>query len=352
MRNGFGEGVSIPSQLRWVGYVDYWTQHEKHYVERAVEIVEIHAWGLREGVKVCVQGYVEEGKKIKTFHTFSSDERLIVDSTIVPDQSLATKLSRWMEPNTQTAEATKIATALEPVARAESPSLINTEHVPTQPKKSSRKGSEPGGNAVVLRPASKVVVSSSDVCIDLERRNKAPYGGWTLVTAVAHVWFNVFFEGRKTLASDASAGSKSEPATDRGVFEIEWDAMDGIKGSSRKGVRAVDKIAVVWRAIGDEVDGQAKIVEVPKVGEPVPEAKPADWAGVDVKDQDDNPNKDIGMRLETPASANVSKASSIKSAGDDKTEKTKESEPSDYDDSLKGVKSHGIDSAEDPAVVQ
>ena len=34
MRSGFGEGVSIRSQLRWVGYVDRWTKYKKVYVER------------------------------------------------------------------------------------------------------------------------------------------------------------------------------------------------------------------------------------------------------------------------------------------------------------------------------
>jgi hypothetical protein len=37
------------------------------------------------------------------------------------------------------------------------------------------------------------------------------------------------------------------------VFEIEWDKMDGIKGSSRKGTRAFDKVAVVWKVV--EVQG-------------------------------------------------------------------------------------------------
>ena len=86
---------------------------------------------------------------------------------------------------------------------------------------------------------------------------------------------------------EAAAEADLKKGTDRGVFEISWDAMDGIKGSSSKGVRALDKIAVVWRAIGDKADGQAKVVEVPKIGEPVPEAEPADWKGVAADKQDD-----------------------------------------------------------------
>ena len=56
MRAGFGEGVSIPSQLRWIKYVAWWADHGKAYVEGAVEILEVRVWGLRDGVKVSVEG--------------------------------------------------------------------------------------------------------------------------------------------------------------------------------------------------------------------------------------------------------------------------------------------------------
>ncbi|KAA8573240.1 hypothetical protein EYC84_003734 [Monilinia fructicola] len=64
MRPGFGQGVSIPSQLRWVGYI---------------EIMEVHVWGLRDGVRVQVEGYVDEGKTIKLFHVFTKKERVLVE---------------------------------------------------------------------------------------------------------------------------------------------------------------------------------------------------------------------------------------------------------------------------------
>lgn len=77
MRAGFGNGVSIPSQLRWVNYVDRWTNKMgKKYVERSVEILEVHVWGLRDGVKVSVEGYVENGRRIRQFHTFKKRRRL------------------------------------------------------------------------------------------------------------------------------------------------------------------------------------------------------------------------------------------------------------------------------------
>ncbi len=56
MRPKFGTGVSIPSQLRWISYVDRWTKGGKKYVDREVEIVEVHVWGLRHGVKLSIEG--------------------------------------------------------------------------------------------------------------------------------------------------------------------------------------------------------------------------------------------------------------------------------------------------------
>ena len=56
MRAGFGVGISIPSQQRWIRYVDRWTKSGKIYLERPVEILEVHVWGLRDGVKIVVEG--------------------------------------------------------------------------------------------------------------------------------------------------------------------------------------------------------------------------------------------------------------------------------------------------------
>ena len=46
MRPGFGAGVSIPSQLRWISYVDRWTKGGKRYIERPIEILEVHVLSL------------------------------------------------------------------------------------------------------------------------------------------------------------------------------------------------------------------------------------------------------------------------------------------------------------------
>lgn len=116
--------------------------------------------------------------------------------------------------------------------------------------------------------------------IDFERRSKAAYTGWAMVTSIAHIWFNAYFEGGDQHTSN--------------VFEADWEALDGIKGTTKKGVRALDRLKVVWRypslsELGLQKDKQGtdiiapvslgQTVTEPKPGEPVPEAKPADWRG-------------------------------------------------------------------------
>lgn len=154
-----------------------------------------------------------------------------------------------------------------------------------------------------------------------------------MVTAVAHVWFNAYFEG-------------GYEGNDSGVFEIDWEAMDGIKGSARKGTRAMDKLKVVWRyARKDNTSMQSleMVISEPAKGEPVPEPEPADWRGeknIDAAAEAsrssgvssgrpggamltmgativagvDSLSKDLGLRKEDLASAEASHANSVRSS--------------------------------------
>ena len=300
MRSGFGAGVSIPSQLRWIGYVDRWSKHQKLYVERQVEILEVHVWGLRDGVKVAIEGYIDEGKTIKTFHIFNSLERISVDDPI-QQQQLDTPV---------TTDGANDLPKKTP-ASASTPQLLPTSSTPMV-----------STSAVIFRPHDPIILPTSDICIDLERRNKATYG-WTMVTSVAHVWFNVFFEAR-------GPENHGDPASD-GVFEIAWDAMDGIKGSARKGTKALDRIAVVWKAVPGDGKPPVVITE-PREGETVPEERAADWRQPDKRGL----GKDLGLRTESPVSAEVSRASSVKSGMGEGKEGESESEDGAY-----GVKTHG-----------
>lgn len=318
MRSGFGEGVSIPSQLRWIGYVDRWTKHRKLYVERQVEVLEVHVWGLREGVKVGVNGYIDEGKTIKSFHTFKRSERILVDSISQTDGSSANFLVSNAEKKLAVLE-----TAPNPNPEIHAASTENPPKRPASPAE-SHTGSENGGSAVIFRPSSRIILPSNDIDIDFERRNKAAYG-WAMVTSVAHVWFNTFFEGR-------GPENHGDAATS-GVFEIDWDAMDGIRGSPRKGIRALDRLAVVWRAVVDDDGlgrGSTRVIMEPQVGEPVPEAHAADWKGAH-HGIGAALGKNLGLRTSSPASASISKASSLASIRSAKME----------DNPELGVRSHG-----------
>ncbi|KAJ0167403.1 Phosphatidylinositol 3,4,5-trisphosphate 3-phosphatase and dual-specificity protein phosphatase PTEN [Colletotrichum tanaceti] len=388
MRPKFGAGISIPSQLRTITYVDRWTKGGKKYIDRAIEIVEIHVWGLRSGVKFDVEGFTEEGKKIEIFHTFKKSERIVVQgdapsgggvgrmmtdmATVgVKPTEKAPKAAPLSEPtntNNVGKPSSEVKAAEDEIAKndgsalsseamklrnAKTTSLIRdpvldhganqtrsetegptTTHSSTQSagKPSEGEDSEPGGMAVILKPKETIRIPNSDINISVERRNRTSSSmGLTMVTAVAHVWFNVFFEGN---------GPEQDGKADAsGVFEIDWEAMDGIKGSSRKGSRAFDKIAVVWRVAdsqrakdgGDEVaptDGE--IITEPSTNSPVPQMRPADWKGNNKEDP--IAEKHLGLRIENPDSADVSRASSVKEA---------DIKDGNDTDSLEGVKTSG-----------
>jgi phosphatidylinositol-3,4,5-trisphosphate 3-phosphatase/dual-specificity protein phosphatase PTEN len=296
MRPGFGAGISIPSQIRTLTYVDRWTKGGKKYIERPAEVLEVHVWGLRDGVKLSVEGFAEEGKQIKTFHTFNGKEREIIKGDIKKDAGFADVVQDVMGRGKNTALQKK----------DETPGPDPEELLEKEQKNVSRTSTNTldgtTGGDVVFRPTSRIVLPSSDINIDVERRNKTKLGGFTMVTAVAHVWFNIFFEGQ--------GPEKGGQPDQSGVFEIDWDAMDGVKGSSRKGTRAFDRMAVVWKVA--EVEGAPGIeINEPAEGEPAKEMKPADWHGVE--NTGDESDKGLGLRAEKAGSAVISRASSVRS---------------------------------------
>lgn len=332
MRPGFGAGISIPSQVRTVGYVERWARREKVYVERSVEVVEIHIWGLRDGVKVAVEGYVEEGKVIKTFHTFSKAEREIVRGSLRKETGLAdaalevlgrVKKQHTTDPSYSTASSSADGNS------AVSPAEENSSASPNNMRPPDRTTSDAfrAGGDVIFRPSSRIVLPTNDINIDFERRNKSKYGGLAMVTAVAHVWFNAYFEGR--------GPEQDGRADNEGVFEIDWDAMDGIKGSSRKGTRAFDRMAVVWK-VAEQAEGQTgTVIREPAKGEEVQETAPAQWT------QDSTVGKMLGLRATAVESAAVSRASSF---GDVKA--LADGNGHGVPDEMEGVKTCGPDGEE------
>lgn len=319
MRPNMGKGVSIPSQLRWIGYVDRWAKHGKIYVERQVEILEVHCWGLRDGVKVQIEGFVNEGKQIKCFHTFTREEREVVRGEVKATtmaqavQEVMYKNGLGLSAGKKVAKAKDVTESSDSaLERANAGSLDKSASLDgsTDSKTDEEKKEDIGTGDVVFRPSKRVVLPTNDINVDIERRNKAAFD-LTMVTAVAHVWFNAFFEG--------NGPEQKGIADDSGVFEISWDAMDGIKGSSRKGTQAFEKIAVVWRALRAGEGRPGIVITEPKQGEEVKQSSPADWKGqLGVTPSE---GKDLGLRTSSPtqSNTNISKASSINSQSAEST---------------------------------
>ncbi|KAM0712529.1 hypothetical protein Q7P37_011626 [Cladosporium fusiforme] len=327
MRPGFGNGISIPSQIRTLSYVDRWTRNGKKYIERPAEVLEVHVWGLRDGVKLAVEGFAEEGKLIKTFHTFTGKEREIVKGEIKKEGGFADVVQDVMGRGKNTVLQKKDETP-----GSEDEAEKDQKYI-SRASTSRTLDSTTGGD-VIFRPTSRVVLPSSDINIDVERRNKTKMGGFTMVTAVAHVWFNIFFEGQ----GPEKAGT---PETS-GVFEIDWDAMDGVKGSSRKGTRAFDRLAVVWKAA--EVEGAPGVeIKEPAEGEPAAQMQPADWHGV--QDTGDDSDKQLGLRAEKEGSAVISRASSMRSQANGKVDSNQVEES-------EGTRAYGKNGEEDPGKSQ
>lgn len=384
MRPGFGSGITIPSQLRWISYVERWArQGGKRYVDRPVEIVEIHVWGLRHGVKLAVEGYVDEGKKIHVFHTFSGDERFIVEGNppgggglvdLVSDMAGARSAStspdntavgsgkddgdtertqqgikRLKTDDILASNVSKNMSSQPGKKSISSPTLVALPSLPSQPARQQTfrfaAQDEPGGRAVIFKPKEPIRIANSDVNVSIERRNRTAPNimGFTMVTSVAHVWFNTYFEGD---------GPEQDGRPDEsGVFVIDWEKLDGIKGSSQKGSRAADRLAVVWRTVKSVHDTEAEAAGVPttSVGaecsndtkatvtatlpEEVPQMRPADWRGGNREDPE--VGKTLGLRKEDPDSAAVSRANSVRGVP------TSGDGASSSNDALKGVKASG-----------
>ncbi|KAJ4354272.1 Telomerase protein component 1 [Didymosphaeria variabile] len=334
MRPNMGKGVSIPSQLRWIGYVDRWAKHGKIYVERQIEILEVHCWGLRDGVKIQIEGFVEDGKLIKRFHTFTREEREIVRGE-VKTTTMAQAVQEVMYKNGLGLPASKASSAKDKTeAKTESHrDAFDRANQASLDGATASKEEEVTDGDVVFRPKKRVVLPTNDINLDIERRNKAAFDV-TMVTAVAHVWFNTFFEG--------NGPEQNGIPDDSGVFEIGWEAMDGIKGSSRKGTQAFEKVAVVWKALPSEEGKPGIVITEPKEGEEVKQSSPANWKGqLHVTPSE---GKDIGMRISSPTDSNtdVSRASSVKSQTTDYIPHvlTKPGRTSD-DSDTKDVRSHG-----------
>lgn len=350
MRPGFGAGVSIPSQLRYVGYVQRWADHNRFYIDQQVEVLEVHVWGLREGCKIAIEGFVEDGKTIKSFHVFAKEERDDVGPANTMAERLRTRIQAGKPSRSRTlpASSTQATTS----ARTSADDSIDGQFDDMNIQDDSQLSSEssipaidPSTNAI-FRPSNQLILPTSDVNLAVERRSTAGYG-WAMVTSVAHVWFNVFFEGNGPEKQPASKQPPPAHPDASGVFTIDWEAMDGIKGSSRKGVQAFNKIAVVWRVVGEAAHNGGDSSEAHELQSgPGEGVEAADPHGQSRKPRDEGRSaniggmaQDLGLRAERADGADVGKASSVRSdhGMSAPTQGTAIEEEGEDDDSFKGV---------------
>lgn len=172
-------------------------------------------------------GYVNDGRKIETFHTFSDEER-----TTLGDAS-----SSEIDASSRRKLIQDVGSSLRSSSIPRNTSSNRGDTTPT----------------TRFRPSKPIVLPISDVKIAFERRNKAMYG-FTVTNSVAHVWFNAFFESQISSADTDLPNIDAMPASidllpDSGVFSIPWESMDGVRGFTIKGARALDKVSVVWRYV-------------------------------------------------------------------------------------------------------
>ncbi|GAO52425.1 hypothetical protein G7K_6503-t1 [Saitoella complicata NRRL Y-17804] len=74
MKPGWGNGVSIRSQRRYLQYVEQWQGNGRKYVDQRIRLRKVMVYGGVKGLKVSVAVFAEEGREINTIHTFTPQE--------------------------------------------------------------------------------------------------------------------------------------------------------------------------------------------------------------------------------------------------------------------------------------
>ncbi|ORY86807.1 protein-tyrosine phosphatase-like protein [Protomyces lactucae-debilis] len=81
MRKGFGEGVSIPSQRRYLRYVQRWVDEGRIYKPTRVRIDRLEVSNLRGGCVLAIKGFQQDGGEIIPIYRFDDPREIEPDST-------------------------------------------------------------------------------------------------------------------------------------------------------------------------------------------------------------------------------------------------------------------------------
>ncbi|TGZ78435.1 phosphatases II [Ascodesmis nigricans] len=243
MRPGFGEGVSIPSQRRYVHYVEQWARDHNHqYIEHRVRIHEVHVFGLRKGVVVAVRGWED-------------DDESAAAAAAVGKLGRGGKCS---DTDTGTTTTLSEPDRAKPKPLGESLKIWHTftdaERRLTSPPSSSLSTPSSSSSTTttidcILIPPTPLLLPTNDVNIAFKQTvspSWSPLSSIAITTATANVWFNAFFEGGGEGGIDG--GDRGDGGS--GVFEALWEDMDGVKGTEMRGGRCVERVRVVWSVEG------------------------------------------------------------------------------------------------------
>lgn len=222
MRRGFGEGLSIPSQVRYLGYLDRWAATRKSNVsnepddatgvydsEYSIDVTHIDVEDMVQGSRLALRRFADAGKKLEVVCELDSSNCTI---TKLPRAALASA-----------GPIEKVAIT----ASSRGSSTASSLSQDTAKRSTIRQG---GGEGPVTRYTLNAPQRMpADVGLYLSRGS-----GWM------HCWFNAFFEDG--LESASAPGSQQ-----KGKFEIDWDSVDGWKGTTfLRGRRCFERVAVHW----------------------------------------------------------------------------------------------------------
>ncbi|KAK9458361.1 protein-tyrosine phosphatase-like protein [Dipodascopsis uninucleata] len=276
MRSGFGEGVSILSQRRYINYVERWANDpQRKYRDLGVLIKEVRIWNPVRGIEVRCCGFKNLGQKIVTLYTFAEDD--LVSQKMYPKtekNQLSRAISERSNGNSSdsavgdsdngsngqatdyevqnTANNSKLKqiissqadqttynnTTVDSIERRDGDHLCRTgtfRSIQYHRYQSLNHNQKPKmtGKEITLQPKGDVYVDA-DINITIEKKVYGP-AGLSFLSATSYVWFNAFFEG------DIQTG---------GTFSIAWEEMDGFKGTKKRGGKIFDRLEVDWVVAG------------------------------------------------------------------------------------------------------
>lgn len=183
MRLGFGPGVSIKSQVRYLQYTQFWSEAGRYYpfLEKSIKVESITLCCARyHDIIVKIGDY--GANQVRQQHTFNPAEQNIVR---LPD----------------------------------------------------------GGMDMVYAFIDNTRRLNPDIILKFTR-SKVILGAIKTPHSLATCFFNAYFEAKGSLRE--SSKSLLENQTPLISTSLTWDDMDGIIGSSSKGAKLFDKIVIRW----------------------------------------------------------------------------------------------------------